>query len=233
MGFRTYSSSFGVTENPISEQGLWINGGVTALDWTNVRSGSGHVFGTQPGNSANPFDDSVAILGGVWRPDQAAEATVFISSTPAANAEVEILLRSTFSAHFDGGYEFNASCVPGTTYMQIVRLPGFKGTQLGDFVYVAQRSDIGVANGDIIAATVIGSTCTMYKNGVQVLQGTDSTYTSGSPGLGFYLQFQTGNNANYGFSHYAANDAGVIPSVGPLPAGVVNPVFGSFSGGWA
>jgi hypothetical protein len=35
---QTYATSFSLTENPISEGGKWINGGVTGLDWGNVQT---------------------------------------------------------------------------------------------------------------------------------------------------------------------------------------------------
>ena len=38
VGPNTYSTSFGLTENPISEGGVWINGAVTGVDWNNVQT---------------------------------------------------------------------------------------------------------------------------------------------------------------------------------------------------
>jgi hypothetical protein len=34
----TYTTSFPVTENPISEGGKWISGRAVGLDWTDVRT---------------------------------------------------------------------------------------------------------------------------------------------------------------------------------------------------
>jgi hypothetical protein len=44
-----------------------------------------------------------------------------------------------------------------------------------------------VTNGDIVAATFVGNVIAAYKTGVQQGQVTDSTYSSGSPGMGFNL----------------------------------------------
>jgi len=43
-------------------------------------------------------------------------------------------------------------------------------------------------------------------NGVRVLQATDSTYASGSPGLGCYIEGTTGVNSDYGFTSFTATD---------------------------
>ena len=37
-----------------------------------------------------------------------------------------------------------------------------------------------------------------------MLQVTDNTYTSGSPGIGFFLQGASGLMLNYGFSNFTA-----------------------------
>ena len=52
---------------------------------------------------------------------------------------------------------------------------------------------------------MIGNTITVYKNGTQVLQGTDSTYTSGAPGIGFYDN-QDSNWTSFGFSSFSASN---------------------------
>jgi len=54
-----------------------------------------------------------------------------------------------------------------------------------------------------VKATVVGQTITVYINGKQVLQATDSTFTSGSPGIGFFLH-GSANNADFGFTSFSA-----------------------------
>jgi hypothetical protein len=51
-------------------------------------------------------------------------------------------------------------------------------------------------------------------NNVQVIQATDNTYTSGNPGMGFYLHRAANLNADFGFSRFSAWDTGS----GPIPA---------------
>jgi hypothetical protein len=42
----SYSTTFPLTENPISEGGSWTNGGATGLGWANVQTTPGLSFGT-------------------------------------------------------------------------------------------------------------------------------------------------------------------------------------------
>ena len=65
---RTYSTTFKATENPISEHGMWINGAANGLDWCNVQTGSGLVWGVGP--CPVEYADPTAILTGAWGPDQ-------------------------------------------------------------------------------------------------------------------------------------------------------------------
>jgi hypothetical protein len=212
----TYFTSFPATENPISESSNWINGGTAGLAWTNVRTTTNKVFGTQSGTSSPPFDDSIAALTGTWGNDQAAAATVFVTSAPTGCCtEVELHLRRTITPNFSGGYEFTCGIQPGSNYVGINRWPGPKGTQLSDFVGIAFRQDMGCANGDVIGATAVGSTLTFYKNGVAVLSGTDTTFTGGAPGVGFYVQGNAGTISDYGFTNFAANDSGMLPALVP------------------
>lgn len=210
-GFRTYATSFPLTENPISEGGLWINGGDVGLDWSNVATTPGRAIGLESGPS---YTDATALLAGPWGPNQRATATVFITSNQeSCYQEVELRLRSTITPHVNQGYEvsFKTSRFYGA-YVIIVRWNG----PLGKFTYLARAdgSKYGVRHGDVVTATVVGNTITAYRNGVVMLQATDNTYTSGSPGMGFNLKNASpgcpGRNDQYGFTSFAATD-----SIGP------------------
>jgi hypothetical protein len=69
---------------------------------------------------------------------------------------------------------------------------------------------VGITNGDTLMATIVGGTVTAYINGVQKIQITDPhPFSSGSPGIGFYLENSRGNpapQAEYGFSSFRATD---------------------------
>lgn len=222
---RTYTTNFSLAEKPISESGNWINGGVTGLDWANVETTLGRAFGTQTGTSkgAAVYDDSTAVLAGNWAPNQTVQATISVTSASVSSSvyeEVELRLRTTVSAHSTTGYEVNCS-VSGSFknhYLQIVRWNG----PLGSFTELGATTQHGV-NGDVLKATISGSTITAYLNGVQVLQATDSTYSSGSPGVGFFLQGASGLNANYGFSNFTATDGSAQTS--PTRATTADPTL--------
>jgi hypothetical protein len=127
------------------------------------------------------------------------------NQTDSSYEEVELRLRSSISAHKATGYEINFRCLKdGGAYTQIVRWNG----ALGSFTYLnaAGGANYGVADGDVIKATIIGNVITVYTNGKQVLQASDSTYATGNPGMGFYLSGTAGLNQDYGFSSFTASE---------------------------
>ena len=162
------------------------------------------------------YADSTAVLAGTWGPNQTAQAT--ISVTNAANVsgvfeEVELRLRTTITAHSITGYEVNGSVSANSAnfYIQIVRWNG----PLGSFTLLNGTARHCV-NGDVLKATISGSMITAYLNGVQVLQATDNTYSTGSPGMGFFLQGASGLDAHYGFSNFTTTD-GSTEAPSPTP----------------
>jgi hypothetical protein len=212
----TYTTNFPLTENPISEGGHWINGLTNGIDWSDVQTMTGKAFGTQTrGNEY--FADSTALLTGSWGPTQTVQAVVYISAGDSTQfEEVELRLRSSLSAHSCTGYEINFSVKPDNPYCQIVRWNG----PLGDFTLLDARS-VGVVNGDVVKATIVGSTITCYINGAVIFGVTDGTYSSGNPGMGFYLQGGSGHPSNYGFSSFTASDGTQSPT--PTPTATATP----------
>ena len=145
-------------------------------------------------------------MTGPWGPDQAAEATVHtVNQDDSISEEVKLRLRSSPSAHRATGYEINFRCSKtAKAYAEIVRWNG----PLGDFSYLnrGRGSKYGVADGDVVRATMAGNLITVYINGVEVLRATDDTYATGSPGMGIYLQGRAGVNGDYWFSSFTAAD---------------------------
>ena len=212
----TYTTNFPLTENPISEGGHWINGLTNGIDWADVATTPGRAFGTQTGIGPN-YADSTALLTGSWGPTQTVQAVVYISSGDSTTfEEVELRLRSSLSAHSCTGYEVNFSVKPDNPYCQIVRWNG----PLGDFTLLDARS-VGVVNGDVVKATAVGSTITCYINNTAIFSVNDTTYPSGNPGMGFYLQDGLGPPLNYGFSSYTASDGTETPT--PTPTATARP----------
>jgi len=215
----TYTTNFPLLENPIYEQGAWINGGVAGINWTNVRTTPGIALGTMPGNASGDaeYADSTAVLAGTWGPDQTAQATISVSNAsddPSVFEEVELRLRTTITLFSITGYEVNCSVSanPNNFYLQIVRWNGL----LGGFTLL-DATTIHAVDGDVLGATIVGSTITAYLNGSPVVQATDNTFTDGSPGLGFFLEGATGINANFGLSSFTATDGSVSGTPAPTP----------------
>ena len=214
---QTYTTDFSFTENPISENGKWKNGGSNGFDWNNVITGKGIAIGTQTGvdTGVQRYNDSYAILSG-FPPDQTAEGVVhYVNPLNSCNQEVELLLRWTSTAHSAQGYECLARCInSGDSYMEIVRWNG----PLGDFTYLAKMhsSSAGINSGDTLKASIKGNIITFYQNGVIRLQCTDNTYSYGNPGVGFFLHGCPGTNTNFGLTSFRAE--GFLPSEYLKPA---------------
>ncbi len=180
-----------------------------------------------PGNASGDaqYADSTAVLAGTWGPDQTAQATISVSNAsddPGVFEEVELRLRTTITLFSITGYEVNCSVStnPNNFYLQIVRWNGL----LGSFTLL-DGVTIHAIDGDVLAATIVGSTITAYLNGSPVVQTTDNTFTDGSPGIGFFLQGATGINANFGLSSFTATDGSVsgTPATTPTPMPVPTP----------
>jgi hypothetical protein len=210
----SYTTSFPLTEDPISEGARWINGRTAGIDWSDVRTTPGKAFGS----TINPvaYSDPTALLNGNWGPNQTVQAWVYsVNQRNDAYQEIELRLRSSISAHVNSGYEINFRCThDGSQYSEIVRWNGGSGS----FTYLSQKGANdglpGIYNGDIVKATITGGTITVYVNNVQINTATDSTFASGKPGIGFYLQ-GPGQLSDFGFTKVIASDGGTTPPPAP------------------
>jgi hypothetical protein len=192
------STTFSASENPLSEGGRWINGRATGLDWNNVQSGSGHAYATAINGG---YDDSIAVLATAFPPNQWAEGIVYRAAgySPGTNHEVELLLRFRITAHSARGYEVLWG---QDGEINIVRWNGPLGnyTPLGQSVGV----NIGPAvNGDVLRAEIVGTQIKVYRNGSLVLSATDSTWSDGQPGIGFWLR-SGATPSSYGWDAFSA-----------------------------
>jgi hypothetical protein len=167
------------------------------LDWTTVKSENGHAHGTQT-NSSYAYNDSYAYLSG-FPANQSTEAVIYRNSTSGVNKEVELLLRWSDSAHNAQGYEINIE--HDGLYAQIVRWNG----AFGSYQELARASNPPVPKtGDVYKATIVGSLITVYFNGVQIMQTSDSTWATGQPGMGFFVE-PGASNSEFGFTHFTAS----------------------------
>jgi hypothetical protein len=221
---RTYTTDFPLTENPISEGSNWINGETVGLDWANVATTNGMAIGLESGFTG--YDDATALLTGNWGSNQTASAVVFTTNRMSGNVyeEVEIRLRSSLSPHVCTGYEVNFSLRPdASAYVQIVRWNGPLGSF--DYVNATGGSQCILHTGDVITGTITNNTITAYINGTLILQGTDTNYAAGSPGIGIFIQGAAGVNGDYGFTSYTATDGLPVP---PPELKISGPSNGAF-----
>jgi hypothetical protein len=203
---RVYTTNFTKEENPLSEGGKWICGKTTGIDWNDFASKPGYAYGLQS-QSGFHDDDGIAILSGAWAADQWAQATVFIKLGTKGGNEVELHLRHTMYAHYSAGYEIYWSVNMSPPYVSITRWNGARG----DWTIIKQifGTQYGVANGDVIRATIIGNVISAYKNGVLQEQVSDSVFTTGAPGIGQWTDQEGCQNQLYGFTNFSAGDYGV------------------------
>ena len=216
---QSYSTSFPLTENPVSEKGKWRGGQSAGGDlWGDVQTDGGMAYGV---SEPTKFGDPTAILTGLWAPDQQAQVTVKIDQTPTVCChEIEVRLRVTISTDLITGYEVYCSIVPGNKYCHIARWSGPNGLYCN---IEPSAPNVSLVNGDVLKGTVTGSNpavITGYLNGVQIMQvsdtgnergeGTDCgpgrpVFTSGAPGIGFYDDRNDNQWKSFGVSNFTAH----------------------------
>jgi hypothetical protein len=213
---RSYQTNFPATENPISESNSWINGGTTGVFWGNVQTSGGQAHGTVI-SGAPPFNDSTAVLAGAWGPNQYAKATVRIANgnDPASQQEVELRTNTTITPNSTTGYEYDLNIRSSQAYVIIVRWnPG-----INQFSYCTNGGTCGpggpavvnfaIHDGDVIEANNIGGKLKLLVNGVVEFSTTDTTYSNGSPGVGFWqIGGTTANLLDFGLTNFSASDLG-------------------------
>jgi hypothetical protein len=195
---KSYSTHFTRNENPISEGGIWLNGKADGVDWYDVITRDGVAYGAP---TTGDFTDPTALLKGEWGRNQTAVATVFSrNQTDRYLQEVELRLRSALAPKNCTGYEVFWRCLKtDEAYVQIVRWNG----KVKDWTSLQKHTGarFGVKDGDVVKATIIGNVIQGYLNGAEVITATDSTYSSGNPGIGFnYGVGDTG--VDFGFKSY-------------------------------
>ena len=215
---RSYLTTFSTSENPVSENGAWIDGKMAGLDWSSVQvSPAGLAHGTQTGFATGNarYADSTAVLAGPWGANQTATAVVHATNQQPGSGnifeEVELRLRTTIAAHSITGYECNYAARTVGSYVQIVRWNG----PLGSFTLLDSQAGPGLQDGDVVKCSVKGNTITTYINNVEIFHVIDSTYTNGSPGIGFFLQDDGSDsplNTDFGFTSFSASDDTTVPA---------------------
>jgi len=221
--YESYSTTFPATENPLVGDGLWLQGQTVGLDWTNTRTTTNKVFGTQSEGSHGTgqpggYNDSAtarqARTGRVWSPNQDVRGRIYITSRSGWSGfhEVELHARVQMSANSIKLYEAIFSVTGGTTYYEIVMWNGPLGDDSGDFTFLAHTDAAGVDDGTYVRFTAIGPSLALYTStdgvswGTAKATATDSTLITGLPGFGMWTN-GNGNPNTYGLSEWSAQAA--------------------------
>ncbi|WP_140631676.1 hypothetical protein [Methylibium rhizosphaerae] len=187
-GAVSYSTNFDLTEYPISEGGRWSKANNA---WTYVRTANGQAYGTN--GVTNSYDDSVAFLSG-FGPDQTIEAVVQVNpGTVGPTHEVELWLRARTDSNNLWGYEL---CFWRNGTVQL----GVWNGPFGDVISMDSNQSIpwtqasALKTGDRIKAQVIGNSIKAWINDVLKLHVVHNQYTTGQPGIGFFIRPGGSNN---------------------------------------
>lgn len=194
------SFDFATDENPLGAP--WVHGGVTGLDWGNMKALGGNAVGAN--FSPTGYDDPVACIPSISG-DQFVEGVVYIAGgyAPVDNHEIELHLRCTIAANSIITYEvlFNI----GTSAFQIVRWLGTIGSF--DFTITGTAQNGGMVapvDGTVIRFQVVGNLFSIFQDGVLKYTFTSSAHTAGGPGIAAFVRPGDTVLANYGWKSITA-----------------------------
>ena len=197
-GSHSYSTTFPIDEDPISENGAWS---AIASPWLRVRSVGGIA---KAAAYVTGYNDNYAILAD-FGPDVEITATVYVAGGPPFG-EILLLARMAHTATTLRGYEF---LYDGDGNIQLVRWNG----GFGDFTPIGgEGSSPGpLADNDQIRMRVVGDTITAFHrrppaDWVQIGQIADATFADGQPGLGFFVRDEGQTIDAIGIHEYSATE---------------------------
>lgn len=195
-----YSTAFPTVENPLSESGKWNTGLAVGLKWCDPKvTANGCCASTTP--TPNRYDDNIATLSTsvhTFAANQYAQGTFYVASGYTGGSgkhECELFLRASISANSATGYEVSIGMdnedAGVSVYAFVTKWNGAEGsftTLLDPSFGVGSYTNTPSfpTNGGAWRAEIVGTTIKAYLNGVQILQVTDSSFSSGQPGLGFW-----------------------------------------------
>jgi hypothetical protein len=213
-GGHSYSTTFSVPENPISEGGRWINGGAAGAGlWYDIKTTAGYAQSAQP-STASGFDDATAILTGTWGPDQTVTIVAKEPSVLGGTQEVEIRLRTSISAGSITGYEVDFT----KGGLCLVRWNG-----RGPFTSTYGWTTLACYNykwtgGVTLKASIVGTVITVWANGGQIGSydtandkaptdgsGGAARYSNGNPGIGVDIN-SVSASTDFGITSFTATD---------------------------
>lgn len=221
-----YTTTFPLNEQPLSEAGKWVDGATTGLLWsdcgvTNTSGGLHYAYGLMAGPTP-PYNDSIALLTGTWGPTQAIDFTLYTSNTLSTGVgqyeELEWGLRCTLSNNWFSGYFMDCLIATDSGYFEAGAPNGSPYSDPSNiwnsWSGVNNYSAMILTNGSTIHAGITNATITVFFNGVQVANWTDTqgygpTNGGGAPLIGFFHALANGDHGNsfdFGISSFHATD---------------------------
>lgn len=208
---QSYSTTFALTENPISESGRWQH---QCPFLTTCQTAGGRVYGNQPlPPTAGVYEDAYAILTGTWPTNQRAEG-IIDKQTTGGYEEYEVWVNAADAADFVRGYEvyvhqagdyFALTIWLGTHLTAAPTIAYFDLTGAGTNNITAPQ------DGDLLWAQRVGNIITGGINGTtyltfDVTSGGRTPFTGGAPAIGFDAGGSGAEtaNTNYGFKSFYA-----------------------------
>lgn len=194
-----FSTTFPLTENPISESGAWTT--TTVQSKTPSQTASGNAFGTMTTFDGVHFPDSCACLT-VWNGANQRVTATLANASAVSGLETELLLRCKFDSSNATGYELDMVFSGG--HAVLVRWDFTTASAPNAFLQLADSTTgpnpgaVSFADGAVWVFEVTGTVITAKCNGTVVISydtASDGTkYSTGSPGIGFWNE--TGSSAN-------------------------------------
>lgn len=217
---QTFSTTFALTESPISESGAWRTN--LCPFFKDCQTAGGRVYGNQPQvGIVSPvalFEDSYAHLAGSWPANQRAEG-IIDKRTTGGFQEFEIHLLGSDASDRVKCYEIFVH--QNGDYFTLAMWKGTALTSAATASYFDIMADAGVitapADGDTLWGQIVGNQLTAgfirVGGTVQTLINFDVTsggrtrIASGTPGIGFDAGGSGAETAttNYGFKSFFAS----------------------------
>lgn len=195
-----YTTTFPLTENPISESGTWIHQSVG--NKTIQTTGGNAVLVAATDNT----DDGYAYISTATfnKTNYRIDATIFKSSTGAR--EIALSLRMGDASDRVFGYECLINV--DNNSVQIMRWNNVAGPPINFTDIGTSYVPTAVNDGDVIRATAIGSSLAFYHQpgGAggfnQIAVATDSTFQTGQPGFSAFMATGFGTLGTWGLKDY-------------------------------
>lgn len=219
----SYTSNFPLTQNPLSEGGIWIPG-ASSPPRTNVQSDGSHAFGTMFSFNGTDFNDSISVVNIAWPADQWVLGQLW-NTGAVSGQEAELVLWGTIQPTNNTGLELDG--VLATGHLDLVSWDGppnaftnrASATGItythGDYIFGQIKSGVVTVKKGTSSNTtpiaIIGDLSTILTHNTA---GDSLSFSGGSPGQGHWNQ--TGNagaSTNLGWQKWWA---GTFDSSGNL-----------------